>query len=946
MARSADVTTTTKQNTLVASRTLAVAVGALGFGIAAIATAPLFFGGGPLSFRATPLATVPTTCLAEDLPTFGRLRSSQEVDKLRSALGPHTLALRKALVNYRYDAGSAQRQTVVITARERKTTLLNLAASDPSAVAGFLLNSEDRQTVARAGSGCAEQPTIYVGTLRLLHADFFLEGRDDERPFLQEENGNVHSLVLLDGNDLPFPVGSKLRVHALTFDGLALMTTGKKSPGSGTSGTGTVVTSTASTAVAPIQSLAVLPAILTSADAPPLVSVTNLQTSYFGAKPSLADYWGVTSYGHINVPGAVIDNGQTGDARWIPLNIAATCNYWSIAPAAVAAADPYVDFSSTKHLSVIIEVHGCTWGGISVVGGLDYTTQEGIQHIGVDLISACCSGPITIGYGTPTHEFGHSLGLNHSNFFNCGTTSLGPTGCTVIEYGDYFDIMGGSGNLNAPHMEALGLFNSGNLHEITASGTYTLNPIEDNSASLKTIRVQRGLGPDYMYVEYRQPRAYDDTIFNAVSTNVFQGALVHITPNGAGGITGPYIIDASVDGANPGSSYYPALLPVGETLTDPKTGTAVTINSISTPGDPGATLTVNFALLPDIQPPSVSFVAGYSVVEATGTQPVQVYATAADNVVVSRIEFYQEYLDTPSEIVSMGSSQSTFPGVLWDAATLPNGLYRWTARAYDLIGNHSDAVITVTLNNAAPTVTIIAPPNNQTVNSIVTVNASATDNPPIVVEVDYYLDSNLLPFQRRYFPDTSLSSATLNTTTISNGVHVLTVKAIDQVGRLGVSAPVTINVSNFISSPSPSGCFTFGTMVDTPDGPRPIGQIRAGDSVYSYNPTTDRAVVSRVTRTYVHTNEPYGVVTFSDGTRLQVTAVHRFYNPQTRDWQEIGTMHPGDFVLRGLGSAAKSLTIRSLEFTSGQGTVYNLEIDRYQTYYANGVLVHNAKQKQ
>jgi hypothetical protein len=159
----------------------------------------------------------------------------------------------------------------------------------------------------------------------------------------------------------------------------------------------------------------------------------------------------------------------------------------------------------------------------------------------------------------------------------------------------------------------------------------------------------------------------------------------------------------------------------------------------------------------------------------------------------------------------------------------------------------------------------------------------------------------------------------------------------------GTTPPDTNTNTN---SGGPSGCFTPGTPVNTPEGLRPIGQLRAGDSVYAYDPTTHRTVVSRVSQLLIHPNELYGTVTFSDGSSLEVTSVHRFYNPHTQAWQEIGTLRPGDTILRGLGPTAHPVTIRTMEFTSGHGPVYNLEVDRYHTYYVNGTLVHNAKLKQ
>ncbi|GEM_PF-2979720 len=165
--------------------------------------------------------------------------------------------------------------------------------------------------------------------------------------------------------------------------------------------------------------------------------------------------------------------------------------------------------------------------------------------------------------------------------------------------------------------------------------------------------------------------------------------------------------------------------------------------------------------------------------------------------------------------------------------------------------------------------------------------------------------------------------------------------------QVTMSANITVTLSiNIYVPPGPPptpGCFAAGTMVDTPNGPRAIESLRPGDPVYAFDEATGRTVISRVTRTYVHPRLSYGRLTLSDGTVLEVTANHRFYNPRARRWTEIGQFRPGDVVQKGHGRAARELTIWSAEFTSRVGTVYNLEIERYQNYYVEGVLVHNKK---
>jgi M6 family metalloprotease-like protein len=316
---------------------------------------------------------------------------------------------------------------------------------------------------------------------------------------------------------------------------------------------------------------------------------------------------------------------------------------------------------------------------------------------------------------------------------------------------------------------------------------------------------------------------------------------------------------------------------------------------------------------------------------------IEVTATVTDNAPIGRVDFFKD-----GDSLAFAFATSSPFTVPLDTAGLLDGTHTLVAKAADPTGNlGTSSPVSLTVDNTVPTVSLTSPSSGATLTGTVTLQASAFDATALA-HVDFLLDGTFVLGTDADSP----YRYTWNTVGFSNGSHTLSARAVDAAGNTTTSTAIPVTVSNTSSTGGGAGCFTFGTLVDTPDGPRPIGQIRAGDSVYSYDPTTHRTMVSRVTKTYVHPNESFGHVVFSDGTSLQVTAVHRFYNPQTKDWQEIGAMQPGDTVLRGLGSSAHTVRIRSMEFTSGHGPVYNLEVDRYHTYYVNGTLVHNAKIKQ
>jgi hypothetical protein len=78
------------------------------------------------------------------------------------------------------------------------------------------------------------------------------------------------------------------------------------------------------------------------------------------------------------------------------------------------------------------------------------------------------------------HEYGHTLGLIHASGFNCVADgeriTLNGT-CTIGEYDDPFDIMGGINNASTHLIDGFkrgqaGWLGAANIHRITESGTY------------------------------------------------------------------------------------------------------------------------------------------------------------------------------------------------------------------------------------------------------------------------------------------------------------------------------------------------------------------------------------------------------------------------------------------------------------------------------------------
>ena len=127
------------------------------------------------------------------------------------------------------------------------------------------------------------------------------------------------------------------------------------------------------------------------------------------------------------------------------------------------------------------------------------------------------------------------------------------------------------------------------------------------------------------------------------------------------------------------------------------------------------------------------------------------------------------------------------------------------------------------------------------------------------------------------------------------------------------------------------GCFLEGTLVRTPVGERKIEDIRAGDDVMTLTESGED-VRARVSKTSVHFVAGYVVVNDS----LGLTINHRLL--VNGEWKEAGALEVGDELL---GQDGARVPIRSVKRIREWRTVYNIEVDTYHTFFANGVFVHN-----
>jgi beta-lactamase superfamily II metal-dependent hydrolase/chitodextrinase len=101
-------------------------------------------------------------------------------------------------------------------------------------------------------------------------------------------------------------------------------------------------------------------------------------------------------------------------------------------------------------------------------------------------------------------------------------------------------------------------------------------------------------------------------------------------------------------------------------------------------------------------------------------------------------------------------------------------------------------------DTTAPTVSLTAPAANATVSGATAVEASATDD-RAVARVEFYLDGTLASTST-----TAPYSWSWNTTSTTNGTHVLSARAYDAAGNVGFASDVSVTVSNAADTTPPS----------------------------------------------------------------------------------------------------------------------------------------------
>ena len=197
-------------------------------------------------------------------------------------------------------------------------------------------------------------------------------------------------------------------------------------------------------------------------------------------------------------------------------------------------------------------------------------------------------------------------------------------------------------------------------------------------------------------------------------------------------------------------------------------------------------------------PPPTSVIVPSSGASVSGSQ-VLLDAVASVNVGVDQVQFTLTGGSLNDALIATAAPTQYGWIAFWNSTTVPNGSYTLDSEATDGAGYEGvSAGVTVVVDNPPPTTSVLIPSSGASVSGTqVTLDASASGT-VAVAKVEFELTGgslvNALIATATQTPYGWIAS--WNSTTVPDGTYTLQSKAFDAAGNQGVSAIISVTVSN------------------------------------------------------------------------------------------------------------------------------------------------------
>jgi gametolysin peptidase M11 len=382
-----------------------------------------------------------------------------------------------------------------------------------------------------AGSASAQSAQKHIrGQAIVLVADDFKNHSSETQYYVRdEETGNLQALRFTDTAPQGFRTGAVIEVAGpAQGEYLTLQSADARVQKAAPISPLMPAVQTASAPVTFSQDTLVI--LLNFLDQAAVCTVSTCSANVFGAANSAQSLYAETSHGNVTYTGATVgpytiavNSTDSCASPYLP-----TFEAWG-ALADAEAQKAGIDLSGYTEKVYVIPSDPCgKERGYATIGG-----SPGLAWI------AICHDPEVF-----THEMGHNLGMAHARTL-------------TNEYGDESDIMGnttvGLRNLDAPHRDQFNWIPAANLLNITASGTYTIAPLELGPSQTSLPQALKIFKPDtneYYYFSFRQPIGYD-TLLPTLNSGTYTGGVsVHRFAGPNANDVHTFFLQALTDGAS------------------------------------------------------------------------------------------------------------------------------------------------------------------------------------------------------------------------------------------------------------------------------------------------------------------------------------------------------------------------------------------------------------